>query len=390
MARELVERRCLESPRSLVVDTVAPLVRAGWGWVVSASQLTLRGEGPTGGQCSWRTRGVLLGALLGVAMPVMGAGIASATSTPGAPAPGNGTAGSGAPGGGAPGTGGQAPGQRPGHGGGGHTTPAPPPRPGLPKRLVYRMEVRVSAQYVFTRTIDDPFAAGAFNLFYGNIIKSTEDFTKFSEWSATSSHAFVMTRRRRHVYFSASLAGELARLSYHGSIDDTQRDDAHPGSPITDCVNQHQSLSSPLELIAAVQQFTSGGADVLQYYITTGNGLGNFVGASMTCNGYSKPLDRCGQDCTLLAVDGGDGRGETLWSPDRLIRRLAFKLPALGDFGNSFSITRTINGATNMSGTGLPNPPQQYAQITVTQRSHLTYTFKFIPCPRHGRDFQHC
>jgi hypothetical protein len=344
------------------------------------------------GRCFRRTRAVWLGVLIWVALFVIGAGVAAATSAPGAPTPGNGTPGAGAPGNGTPGSGGQAPGQPPGHQGAGHTTPAPPARPRVPTKLVYRMEVQVSGQYLFTRTIDDPFAADAFNTFYGYIIKSTEDLTILSDWSATSNGAFVMTRHRRHVYFRAALTGELARLSNSDVIESTFRDDAHPGGPpVNDCLNQNQSLSSPLKpLLAGVQQTTSAGDDILIYYIGTGTGLGNFVGALKECNGYSRALDGCDQDCTLRAVDGGDGRGHTLWSPDRLIRRLAFTLPVLNDFGSQFSITRTIDGATKLSATGLSNPPQRYAQSTETQRSHLTYTFKFTPCPRHGRDFKHC
>ena len=128
-----------------------------------------------GGQYSRRTRAVLLGALFWVAMLAIGAGIASATSAPGAPTPGNGTPGTGAPGNGTPGTGGQAPGQAPGHQGAVIPRPAPPSQPRPATRLVYRMEVEVSGQYFFTRTIDDPFAADAYNMFYGTIIKSTED-----------------------------------------------------------------------------------------------------------------------------------------------------------------------------------------------------------------------
>ena len=187
------------------------------------------------------------------------------------------------------------------------------------------------------------------------------------------------------------MTGELARLSYNDSLDVMARDDAHPGgSPITDCQNVSRSLSSPLKpLLASVGQFTSAGSDVLVYDTTTGNGLGKFVGALQDCTGYNKALDGCEEDCMLWTVDGAEGRGRTLWNPDRLIRRLAFKLPALNDFGSAFSITRRIDGATKLSGTGC-EPPQRYAQVTETQRSHLTYTFKFTPCPRHGRDFKHC
>lgn len=341
-----------------------------------------------GGHHPRRARAVLLAALLCVAMLVIGAGIASATSAPGAPPPGNGTPGTGPPGNGTPGTGGQAHGQPPGHGGAGHTTPAPPSRRRLATRLVYRMEVRVSGQYFFDDTIDDPFAADAFNMAYGTIIKSTEDLSVLSDWSAKSTGAFVITRNRRHVYFSTSLFGELAVLSFSDSIDTTARDT--PGSTGIACENVNQSLSSPLKLLAGVGQSRSAGSDVLLYYTTTNAGLGNFVGTRQFCNGDQEALNGCEQDCTLRTVDGGEGRGRTLWNPDRLARRLAFKLPTLNDFGSPFSITRTIDGATKISTTGISNPPQLYAQRTQTQRSHLTYTFKFTPCPRHGRDFKHC